>query len=347
MTRAQDSTAPGMSGLRFENVGVHFGNRRTGLTAVDGVDLTVPSGTVVGLVGESGSGKSTLARAAVGLSPISAGRVLLDGTDVRRLPRGHRPIQMVFQDPYSSLDPRMTIGDSIVEAMPRGAHRGAAARRAEVGRLLGLVNLDAERADSLPAQLSGGQRQRVALARALAGQPRVVIADEITSALDVSVQGTVLNLVRDLQRRLGLSLLFISHNLAVVRYLSDVIAVMYMGRIVEVGPTDQVLTDPQHPYTRDLLAAAPSLGSAMLLEDDTAAGLDSEPADPHHPPAGCHYHPRCPIGPLVRPDRTACVEVDPNEGAAARPHQAACHFPGLAEVPGPGLADDGRVGGHR
>ena len=327
-----------MSELRFEEVGVHFGSRRTGLTAVDGASLTVPSGQVVGLVGESGSGKSTLARAAVGLSPISGGRVLLDGTDVRRLPRGRRPIQMVFQDPYSSLDPRMTVGESITEAMPRGgarggAHRGTVARRAEVARLLGLVNLDADRADALPAQLSGGQRQRVALARALAGNPDVVIADEITSALDVSVQGTVLNLVRDLQRRLGLSMLFISHNLAVVRYVSDVIAVMYLGRIVEVGPTDQLLADPQHPYTRDLLAAAPSLGTATILEDQTAAGLETDPPDPHHPPAGCRYHPRCPIGPLVHPERSVCVDVDPNEGAEARPHRAACHFPGRAGIP--------------
>jgi peptide/nickel transport system ATP-binding protein len=265
--------------------------------------------------------------------------VLLDGTDVRRLPRGRRPIQMVFQDPYSSLDPRMTVGESIVEAMPRGAHRGAAARRAEVARLLGLVNLDADRADALPAQLSGGQRQRVALARALAGRPKVVIADEITSALDVSVQGTVLNLVRDLQQRLGLSMLFISHNLAVVRYVSDVIAVMYLGSIVEVGPTDQLLTDPQHPYTRDLLAAAPSLATAMHLDsgvaDEVPAGIDTEPADPHHPPAGCRYHPRCPIGPLARPERTVCVDVDPGEGAPARPHLAACHFPGPAGIPVP------------
>jgi peptide/nickel transport system ATP-binding protein len=327
-----------MSELRFEEISVRFGGRRTGLTAVDGVSLTVPAGQVVGLVGESGSGKSTLARAAVGLSPISAGRVLLDGTDVRRLPRGRRPIQMVFQDPYSSLDPRMTVGQSIVEAMPRGglggARRRAAARRAEVARLLGLVNLDADRAEALPAQLSGGQRQRVALARALAGNPDVVIADEITSALDVSVQGTVLNLVRDLQRRLGLSMLFISHNLAVVRYVSDVIAVMYLGRIVEVGPADQVLTDPQHPYTRDLLASAPSLSGSMSLDaDDVPPGLDTEPADPHHPPAGCRYHPRCPIGPLARPERTVCIDVDPDEGAAAPPHRAACHFPGLTGIP--------------
>jgi peptide/nickel transport system ATP-binding protein len=157
---------------------------------------------------------------------------------------------MVFQDPYSSLDPRMTAGDSIAEAIPRGTPR-----RAEVARLLDVVGLAVDRADMYPAQLSGGQRQRVALARALAGRPDVIIADEITSALDVSIQGTVLNLVRDLQQRMRLSMLFISHNLAVVRYVSDIIAVMYLGRIVECGPADDVLRDPQHPYTRELLAA--------------------------------------------------------------------------------------------
>jgi peptide/nickel transport system ATP-binding protein len=237
-----------MSELRFENVSLHYGTLR----AVDEVSLTVPSGQVVGLVGESGSGKSTLAAAAVGLVAPTAGRILLDDVDVQRLRPRHRRLQMVFQDPYSSLDPRMSIGRSIAEAMPRGTDR-----RAEVARLLELVNLDPGRATSLPAKLSGGQRQRVALARALAGQPKVIIADEITSALDVSVQGAVLNLVRDLQRRLGLSMLFISHNLAVVRYVSDSIAVMQNGRIVEEGPAEQVLTDPRHPYTRELLAAAP------------------------------------------------------------------------------------------
>ncbi|SFW79638.1 ABC transporter ATP-binding protein [Amycolatopsis australiensis] len=308
-----------MSALEFDVVSVRYG----GLTAVDGVSLTVPSGQVVGLVGESGSGKSTLARAAVGLAPVSAGRVLLDGTDVRRLPR-RRPLQMVFQDPYSSLDPRMAIGESITEAMPRGTSR--AARRAEVTRLLELVNLDPERAAMLPGQLSGGQRQRVALARALAGQPKVLIADEITSALDVSVQGAVLNLVRDVQRRLALSMLFISHNLAVVRYVSDIVAVMYLGRIVEAGPAEQVLSDPRHPYTRDLLAAAPSAHRRLLDDTGDDALADTEPADPHHPPAGCRYHPRCPIGPLVHTDRTVCTQADPADGAAHRPHRAACHF---------------------
>jgi peptide/nickel transport system ATP-binding protein len=238
-----------MSELKFERVSLHYGTLR----AVDEVSLTVPSGQVVGLVGESGSGKSSLAAAAVGLVPPTAGRILLDGTDIQQLRRRDRRLQMVFQDPYSSLDPRMSVGESIAEAMPKGTDR-----RAEVARLLELVNLDPGRATSLPARLSGGQRQRVALARALAGQPKVIIADEITSALDVSVQGAVLNLVRDLQKSLGLSMLFISHNLAVVRYVSDRIAVMRHGKIVEEGPAGQVLESPQHSYTRELLAAAPS-----------------------------------------------------------------------------------------
>jgi peptide/nickel transport system ATP-binding protein len=313
-----------MSDLVFDAVSVRYGGRR-GLTAVDHVGLTVPSGQVVGLVGESGSGKSTLARAAVGLSPVSSGRVLLGGVDVRKLPR-RRPLQMVFQDPYSSLDPRMSIGESITEAIPPGVLSGRAARRDEVARLLELVNLDPDRAGHLPGQLSGGQRQRVALARALAGRPEVLIADEITSALDVSVQGAVLNLVRDVQRRLGLSMLFISHNLAVVRYLSDIVAVMYLGRIVEAGPAEQVLSDPQHPYTRDLLAAAPSAHTSLFDTGTDEPTADVEPADPHHPPSGCRYHTRCPVGPLVRADRELCLERDPAEGAASRRHSAACHF---------------------
>ncbi|MDT7784389.1 MAG: peptide/nickel transport system ATP-binding protein [Pseudonocardiales bacterium] len=241
-----------MSELKFEQVSLQYGSLR----AVDDVSLTVPSGQVVGLVGESGSGKSSLAAAAVGLVPPTAGRILLDNADIQRL--RHRKLQMVFQDPYSSLDPRMSIGESIAEAMPRGTDK-----RAEVARLLELVNLDPGRATSLPARLSGGQRQRVALARALAGQPKVIIADEITSALDVSVQGAVLNLVRDLQRQLGLSMLFISHNLAVVRYVSDRIAVMRSGKIVEEGPAERVLADPRHSYTRELLAAAPSRHTSL------------------------------------------------------------------------------------
>ncbi|MFI7341087.1 ABC transporter ATP-binding protein [Streptomyces sp. NPDC050085] len=314
-----------MSELVFDDVSVRYGSRRHALTAVAGAHLTVPSGQVVGLVGESGSGKSTLARAAVGLAPLARGRILLDGTDVRALPRRHRPLQMVFQDPYASLDPRMTVGASIAEALPRARDRGRADRRTEVARLLDQVNLDPDRASMLPGQLSGGQRQRVAVARALAGRPQVVIADEITSALDVSVQGAVLNLMRDVQRRLRLSMLFISHNLAVVRHLSDHIAVMYLGAIVEAGPTEQVLADPQHPYTRDLLAAVPRRTSAWDIATEPA--LDTaEPADPHHPPTGCAYHPRCPAGPLAHAGRDVCRTTDPAVAAATRPHRAACHF---------------------
>jgi peptide/nickel transport system ATP-binding protein len=318
-----------MSELRFSGVTVRFGTRTRALTAVDGVDLTVPSGSVVGLVGESGSGKSTLARAAVGLTPIVSGRILLDGRPVRASWRaGAHRVQMVFQDPYSSLDPRMTVGASIAEAIPRATARSGATRRSEVARLLGLVDLDPDRADQYPAQLSGGQRQRVAIARALAARPAVLIADEITSALDVSVQGTVLNVVRDLRHRMRLSMLFISHNLAVVRYVSDVIAVMYLGRIVEVGRADDVLLDPQHPYTRELLAAAPRPGATPLDLPPGDPALrrvaDAEPADPHHPPEGCRFHPRCPVGPLVRPERGVCRERDPD--AAEHQHRAACHF---------------------
>ena len=243
-----------MSELRIENATVRFGSGRSQTLAVDDVSLTVPNGEVLGLVGESGSGKSTIARAAVGLVPLGSGRILLDGEpiDVRH---GRRPLQMVFQDPFSSLDPRMTIGASIAEILPRGLNRSQ--RNDEVVRLLELVHLDASRAKTYPGQMSGGQRQRVAIARALAGRPEVLIADEITSALDVSIQGSMLNLVRELQAELGLSLLFISHNLAVVRYVASRVAVMHRGRIVEEGPTAEVLANPQDPYTQQLLAAIP------------------------------------------------------------------------------------------
>lgn len=312
-----------MSELRFDRVSVRYGGHRSGLTAVDDVSLTVPTGSVVGLVGESGSGKSTLARASIGLAPISGGTVTLDGVDVRTF-RRRRPIQMIFQDPFSSLDPRMSIGESIAEALPRDVRRPRA-RRAEVARLLELVSLDPQRAGALPSALSGGQRQRVALARALAARPEVILADEITSALDVSVQGSVLNLVRELSAELGLTMLFISHNLSVVRYLCDQIAVMYLGQIVEVGPTEEVLADPQHPYTRDLLQAAPTR-RGNLLAVDPLAPADVEPADPHAPPTGCRFHPRCPIGPAARPDRSVCVLVEPARPQHAR--GAACHFAG-------------------
>jgi peptide/nickel transport system ATP-binding protein len=240
-----------MAELAFRSVSIQYGH----VSAVDRVDLIVPAGRIVGLVGESGSGKSSLARAAVGLAPVSKGRICLDDVDVGRLPR-RGALQMVFQDPYASLDPRMRVGATIAEAIHRTPRLSRAERRAEVSRLLERVGLDPGHAASLPGQLSGGQRQRVAFARALASRPDVIIADEITSALDASVQGAILNLVRELQAGLGLGMLFISHNISVVRYIADNIAVMHDGEIVESGPAEQILEEATHPYTRELLAAA-------------------------------------------------------------------------------------------
>ncbi|MFI6290614.1 ABC transporter ATP-binding protein [Nonomuraea sp. NPDC050790] len=226
--------------MKFTDVTVRFGS----FTAVDSVSLEVPPGGIVGLVGESGSGKSSLAKAVSGLVRYSGSIT------------GASRVQMVFQDPYASLDPRMKVGESVAEGLlelPR------AARAEEVSRLLGLVSLSADLAARYPRELSGGMRQRVAIARALGARPDLLVADEITSALDVSVQGAVLNLIRSLRDTLGLSILFISHNLAVVRYVCDTVAVMHRGRIVEHGPTEAVVGSPEHDYTRTLLEAVPRL----------------------------------------------------------------------------------------
>lgn len=270
-----------MSELEFRDVTVEFGNGRAAHAAVRNVSLTVASGTVLGLVGESGSGKSTLARAAVGLTEPRSGRVLLDGVDVVRArgenDRLRKRIQMVFQDPYSCLDPRLTIGESIDEAILISSRRAkvgrrpsAAQRRDEVSRMLSLVGLDSDHAAASPAGLSGGQRQRVALARALAATPTVLLADEITSALDVSVQGSVLNLIAEIQKERGLTMLFISHNLAVVRHVCDRIAVMYRGELIEEGETLQLLQSPTNEYTRSLIAAVPEVGRPLFGRLETS-----------------------------------------------------------------------------
>ncbi|WZH38802.1 MAG: ABC transporter ATP-binding protein [Microbacterium enclense] len=256
-----------MNALEIDRLSVRYGRS----TVVDDVSLVVPAGRTLGLVGESGSGKSTIAAAVVGLVPPAAGEVRVGGVVAsgrgKSAREARRRLQLVFQDPFSALDPRMSVGESIAEALrATGKTFTRDARVARVRELLGLVHLDPDRAGEMPAAFSGGQRQRITIARALAGEPSVLIADEVTSALDVSVQGSVLNLLRELQERFGLSMLFISHNLAVVRYISDEIAVMRHGRIVESGQTEQLLAAPTEPYTLDLLDAVPVLGVRMTTD---------------------------------------------------------------------------------
>lgn len=257
-----------MNALEIDDLQVRYGRREV----VSGVSLEVAAGRTLGLVGESGSGKSTIANAAVGLASIHGGDIRVHGVSTvgrrREARTARRRIQMIFQDPFSALDPRMPIGMSIAEGLrATGRELSRAARHDRVAELLRQVDLDPARADELPRSFSGGQRQRITIARALAGEPEILIADEVTSALDVSVQSTVLNLLRELQTQLGLTMLFISHNLAVVRYISDDIAVMRNGRLVEVGETESLLAAPGDAYTQELLDAVPVLGRRMILED--------------------------------------------------------------------------------
>ncbi len=254
-----------MSTLAFSGVSVRHGRRATDRYAVDDVDLVVASRTVHGLIGESGSGKSSLAAAAVGLIRPARGTVTLDGTDLTgrsaTARRARRRVQLIFQDPSSALDPRMTVGASIAEAFrATGRLPPPAERRRRVAEVLDRVHIDPSRAGDLPAAFSGGQRQRITIARALAADPDVLIADEITSSLDVSVQGVILNVLREVIAELRLTVLFISHNIAVVRYMCDTVSVMRHGRIVESGAAGSLLASPREQYTRELLAAVPVLG---------------------------------------------------------------------------------------
>ncbi len=320
-----------MSLLEIDDLTVRFGTGRDSVVPVSHVNLDIESGTVVGLVGESGSGKSTLARSIVGLAPVKGGRILLDGVDLTRSDRksrqARRLIQLVFQDPYSSLNPRMSIGDSIGEGLTAAGERTRAGRIAGTRKFLELVNIDPRHAESLPRVLSGGQRQRVALARALASRPQVLLADEITSALDASVQGAILNLIRTIQDATGVSILFISHNLAAVRYVSSRIAVMYCGSLVETAGTEELIRGPQHPYTSALLDAVPRLRHDAATANSLPLLLSGDPADPYNPPTGCRFHPRCQIRPHSEPGHTLCSTDDPSAEAANRPHDVACFFP--------------------
>ncbi len=274
-----------------------FGRGRV-VRAVDGASFTLEPGKTLAIVGESGSGKSTLARVAAMIEPPTSGRLVIDGVDVATadgtaLRRLRSEVQVVFQDPYGSLNPRLTVGGILEEPlainrrdMPKAARRAAAlAMMAEVG-------LRPEHYGRYPHMFSGGQRQRIAIARALMLNPRIVVLDEPVSALDISVQAQVLNLLMDLQERHGLAYLFISHSLSVVRHIADRVMVMYLGRPVEEGTGDTVFADPRHPYTRALLAATPLADPALRK---TRVKLTGEPPSPINPPPGCAFHPRCPL----------------------------------------------------
>jgi oligopeptide/dipeptide ABC transporter ATP-binding protein len=300
------------------------------LKAVDGVTFQIARGEILCLVGESGCGKSTVARLATRLLEPSEGRILLNGTDITHLGlselREHRrQIQIVFQDPYASLNPRLTVGDIIAEPLENfGIAKGAEKRR-RVAALLDRVGLRPEHMGRYPHEFSGGQRQRLGIARALALSPALIVADEPVSALDVSVQAQVLNLLVDLQRDLGLAYLFVSHDLAVVEHIGHRIAVMYLGRIVELADRRELFERPLHPYSQALLAAAPTpdprrRGERLVIEGDVPSPLD--------PPPGCHFHPRCPFA-LAR-----CRSETPALREARPGRLVACHLVTAASEPG-------------
>jgi oligopeptide/dipeptide ABC transporter ATP-binding protein len=264
--------------------------------ALNGVRLEIARGETLGIVGESGCGKSTLARTLVGLIQAEEGRVLFEGREVGAL-RGaskrayNRRVQMIFQDPYGSLNPQMTVRQILAEALGVHKMRPAAEIPNRIAELLSLVQLPADAADKRPHEFSGGQRQRIGIARALAVEPETLVADELVSALDVSVQAQVVNLLLDLQRKFGLTTIFVAHDLRLVRHISDRVAVMYLGEIVEIGETEALFSSPRHPYTKALLEAAPDLDPARRTRKASARG---ELPSPLSPPAGCRFHPRCP-----------------------------------------------------
>ncbi|HAK07766.1 MAG TPA: peptide ABC transporter substrate-binding protein [Spartobacteria bacterium] len=292
--------------LELENVETHFPvetgfifKRRVGtVRAVDGVQLSILRGEVLGLVGESGCGKSTLGRTILQLIPPTAGTVILEGRNLNRLDRqslrrARADFQMIFQDPYASLNPRMTVFDTLAEAIR--AHKKIPRRelRPRIAALMSKVGLLARDVKKYPHEFSGGQRQRIAIARALAVEPKLIIADEPVSALDVSIQAQIINLLAKIRREMNLTIIFISHDLSVVKHISDRIAVMYLGKIVELGTPEQVLGKPLHPYTKALISAVPIVDPTRERSRQRIV-LPGDPPSPMNPPVGCRFHPRCP-----------------------------------------------------
>ena len=306
--------------LNVSGVTVDYDRRGERVRAVSGVDLTLNAGEILGLVGESGCGKSTLGKAIVGILKSSNGEVIFDGEKVAKLTRGQRPkhfrnLQMVFQDPYGSLNPRRKIGAQIADGLVVG---GTSKKDALVaaGELLEKVGLPGDAVDRYPHEFSGGQRQRISIARALAASPTTIVADEPISALDTSSQAQVANLLVNLVEEYGMGMVFISHDLSIVRRISDRVAVMYLGKIVEIGTVDQIWSNPTHPYTRALISAIPHADGTGFMPQD----LPGDVPNPMSPPSGCRFHPRCPLAIPI------CSEVEPAFIQIHDGRSVACHL---------------------